>query len=68
VPRAHDGEVSSVERRDLGDAETLGDRDEAGVDAAEPEIAVLVDELRDARAQSAAVSVSIVRSPSAIGA
>lgn len=45
---SHDGEVSSVERGDLGGPQPLGGADHRRVDGAEREVAVPADELGDA--------------------
>ena len=47
VPGPDDREVAAVERRDRRDAEPFGCRDDRGIDGAEREVAVLLDEVRD---------------------
>jgi hypothetical protein len=46
---AHDAEVSSVDRRDVGDAEALRGGDHRGVDRSERKVAVRRDELGDSQ-------------------
>jgi hypothetical protein len=48
VPGTDDSEVTEVERRYLRDAKPLRHGDDTGVDTAEPEIGVGVDEFGDA--------------------
>ena len=45
----HDAEVAPVEGGDRGEAEPLGDGDQAGVDAAEVLVGVVLGQLGDAR-------------------
>ena len=47
--RADDREVAAVERGDSGDAEALGSGHDRGIDGAEPQITVLVDESCNAK-------------------
>jgi hypothetical protein len=49
MSRAHDTEVTPVERRDLDNAETFGNGDQARVDTAETEIGIALDEFTNAR-------------------
>ena len=48
MPGTDDSEMAEVERRHLRDAKPLGHGDNTGVDTAEPEIGVGVDEFGDA--------------------
>ena len=43
--RAYDAEVPPVESRDLRRTEPLGDGDDGGVDSAEAEVGVMLDEV-----------------------
>lgn len=47
MTRAYNAEMTSVECGDLGDRESLGDHDQAGIRAAEAEIGVRLDQLGD---------------------
>jgi hypothetical protein len=49
VAGAHDAEVAPVEGGDRGEAEPLGDGDQAGVDAAEVLVGVALGQFGDAR-------------------
>ena len=62
MPGPDDSEMAEVERRHLRDAKPLGHGDDTGVDTAEPEIGVGVDEFGD-RCQSAGVIFSTAMSP-----
>ena len=65
VRRADHGEVPAIQGGDLADTKSLGDRHDAGVDAANVEIAVVLDQLGDAFPVADGES-STARSPAAM--
>jgi hypothetical protein len=66
VPRTHDGEVTVIERRELGLAQPLYDSQHGGVDEADAQVGVGFEQLADTRVVDRLESLHQERFPATV--